>query len=268
MGYDSENGYTPRTQEESLQLFVDGVNGELGTAYTTDNIVGTNLYKIFYVQWQINLDNDARLAEIYQKLADYIDYENNQILEPRTSDEGIIDEFEKLGYVASVRPNTEAQAGKFACCVVVDATDPDYATKKQEILDTLKLQSAGGLWYDGGETGTSTLSNGQVMPYAFYLPTIKTIDVRLNILKSKNTLVKVDTPTLVEDKFKDNFDSIYRLGIDFEPEKYYQIDRDAPYASKIDTTYRVDGGEYVSDVYESVFNTILVLGNVEVTIDD
>ncbi len=86
------------------------------------------------------------------------------------------------------------------------------------------------------------LSEGGIETYRWVKATEQEILFRILIKQSRNSTAIVDTPETVVNLFLENFDSFYWVGMDIEPERYLEINRDALYASEIITEYSLDGG--------------------------
>jgi len=118
----------------------------------------------------------------------------------------------------------------------------DYADLKQEIIDRMGSWLTAGLYYTGTEEGTKTALNGQNFTYKFSMPDPVNILVRITATVSANAKTPILNENQVRDIFDANFASLYRLGLDFEPEKYLEIARDLPFASDILLEYSEDDG--------------------------
>lgn len=270
MPYTDENNYVPETFNDLMIRFMNGVNARFGTSYTQESFVGTGWYKFFYIIAQNILTVENLFAETYAKLQDYIRTTNEKIAIPKTPREGLIKTFAERGYTISIEPQTLSNAGKLGVCVDTDGTAADYATKKQEILDILKDYTVAGLYYNGDQTGTSRLSNGQDFDFAFYLPTRRNMYLKLTVQLSQNTNIVADSIDTIQEKLLANLAALYKLGNNFEPDKYFTISRDAQYASKITLEYSFTGeeGSYASSVYMADFKELFLFesSHIEVVI--
>ena len=137
----------------------------------------------------------------------------------------------------------------------VDTAAENYAAQKAQILTMLKDYTVAGLYYAGTERGEVTLSNGQVFEFGFYPPTKKEASLKLDITLSKNSTILADKEDEVKDKLLANLAQLYTLGNNFEPEKYFTISRDAPYASAVKLQWKTDG-DYSSSVYQADFKDL------------
>ncbi len=254
MAFDLLNGYQPRTFEEILQAFTDEVNTQFGTTYDTTTIVGTEFYKFFYAGAQLVMQSEAQTAEITAKMTDYIRTANENINLPKSAIDGFTQGLLApvaeggLGLVSTIKNITDsAEAGYLFLVVDVDNSADDYATTKQEIIDRMGAWLSAGLYYSGTETGTRTALNGQVFSYAYALPTPVDILVRITVTASANAKTPILNENQVRDIFNANFASLYRLGLDFEPEKYLEIARDLPFAADILLEYSENAGSTWDD---------------------
>ena len=260
MPFSEDNNYTPETFNDLMTRFMQGVNARFGTNFTQESFVGTGWYKFFYVIAQNILTVENLFAETYTKLQDYIRTTNEAIAIPKTPREGLIKTFADRGYTISIEPQTLANAGTLGVCVDTDSSSADYPVKKQEILDLLKDYTVAGLYYNGDQTGTSRLSNGQDFDFAFYLPTRRNMYLKLTLQLSQNTTIVADRIDTITDKLLTNLQALYKLGNNFEPDKYFTISRDAPYASKITLEYSFTGeaGSYATAVYQADFKDLFL----------
>lgn len=256
MPYTTDQNYIPDTFADIMNSFMQGVNARFGTSFTKETFVGTGFYKYFYEVAQNILTAENTFAEAYAKLQDYFRHTNETIAIPKTPREGLIKTFADAGYVVSLEPQTEDNAGTLGVCVLVDPSAENYAAQKSQILTMLKDYTVAGLYYAGTERGEVTLSNGQVFEFAFYTPSKKDASLKLDITLSKNSTVLADKEDEVKDKLLANLAQLYTLGNNFEPEKYFTISRDAPYASAVKLQWKTDGA-YSSAVYPADFRDLL-----------
>lgn len=269
MSYNVTNGYAPRDYETILAECVSIVNQEFGTSYTSQSFVGTNLWKFLYTTIQGLMTVENNIAELGVKIQDYIRTQNEELIIPRSSPDGIMQIIkDELGLVSSIKPvEREQDAGLIYLAVDVDNTSDDYADIKQQIFNLLHENMGAGLFYQGTETGQVTASNGQSFDYAFSLPTEVPLYVKIKVTVSDNTTLFVETPPVIKKKFLDNFASKYRLGFDFEPQTYLCKD-DLPFAGAIEVRYSTDGLEYKTIILESAYNEKFTINenNVEVEV--
>ncbi len=123
----------------------------------------------------------------------------------------------------------------------------DYAALKQEIINKMGAWLSAGLYYTGTEEGTRIALNGQTFTYKFAMPDPVNILVRITATASANAKTPILNENQIRDIFDANFASLYRLGLNFEPEKYLEIARDLPFASDILLEYSENAGSTWSD---------------------
>ena len=113
---------------------------------------------------------------------------------------------------------------------------------QQDIIDRMHDWLTAALYYNGNQAGSKVALNGQTFDYKFALPTDVDILVRITVTASANSTSPVLNENQIRDIFDANLLALYRLGLDFEPEKYLEISRDLPFASDILLEYSEDGG--------------------------
>jgi hypothetical protein len=112
-----------------------------------------------------------------------------------------------------------------------------------------------GQWMEGVITLPVVISNGQSVLAQWETPVQNDVDFKITLTVDKNSPFPVDTVDDIVDKFLANFASMNALGQDITPASYYQISRDAPWASDIATTYDLNtSGLYVDDIYYANYN--------------
>jgi hypothetical protein len=134
MSFAKDNGYTPRTLAEIISDLRVKINGQFTTNFTEENFVGSNWYKYSYALAQTIQEGEIKTAEIFAKYQEYIATTNETIQRPSVSAPGILDTLEAAGFVASVKPPADADAGKSFICVQVEDA---IAGKQAEGLVTI-----------------------------------------------------------------------------------------------------------------------------------
>ena len=266
MSFLSEEGYLPVTITEMMSAVRVNVNTQFGTEYTEDNFVGTNFYKYFYALIQRLQENEIKTAEIFQKVQSYFVITNETIQRPNTTHPGIYDYFGSKGYFVSTKPPADVDAGKAYICVDVDETLPDYAVKKLEICNYVKDCVVGGVISQGTEVESITLSNSQAMDFKFNLPTRIPVLLRLTTVLSENNQFTISTPEVQKQKLFDNIEATYKLGKNFEPQRYFSV-VDAPWASSVLLEWSDDdGGIWHDELYDSDYDEVFTfeLADIEI----
>lgn len=265
MSYAQDNGYTAVPFSELMNELRLAINrpvaeGGLGTSYTEETFVGTGLYKYAYAVLQKSQENEVKTAEIFQKLQEYIATTNAKIKRPSVSQPGLIEQFDDAGYVASVKPPVDVDAGKIFVCVDLDDTDPDYATERLAVATLIKDFVAGGLVTQGTEEEEITLSNGQEFTFKFYLPDRIPVLLRLTAVDSENSLAATPTDEELRQAVFDNAKARYKLGMNFEPQRYFG-QSDAPWAQSVLLEWSDDAGAtWNSTVFDAAFDELFEFG--------
>lgn len=271
MSYSVLNGYSPRDYNTILSECVDIVNQQFNTSYTPQSFTGTNMWKFLYAFIQEVMQAENKAAEIEEKLEDYIRTQNEKLMISRSSASGFMRTIEqKLGLITSIKPiESAAEAGKLEICVDVDKTAQDFNIKKQKIFEFMHAYLTAGLFYQGDQTGTVTAENGQQFNYAFSLPTKTPLKIKIEVKVSDNNNYYIDTALEIKEKFLKNFNAMYRLGYDFEPQQYLTIERDLNFAGEIKTMWSTNNGtSWSNNILQGVFDEKLTISadNVEVDI--
>lgn len=267
MSFSEENGYTPTSIEDLMDLVRLEINEEFNTTYTSENFVGTGFYRVYYALIQKLQENEVKTSEIFAKLQLYIPTINAMISRPVTSAPGLVDKLAAEGYLASVKQATEGEAGQTHVCVDVDENADDYAATKLDICTILSQSVIAGNPTFGTESEAIVLSNGQSFDFKYHLPTRIPIILNLIVPVSENNQFVIDSPENTALKLFSNINERYKLGMNFEPQKYFDID-DAPWSSGITLRYSVDDGEnWLTSVFDADFDEVLTFGleDIEVT---
>jgi hypothetical protein len=264
MGFASDSGYTPVSVETIMDAFRVGINTEFGQTYTQESFVGTNFYKYFYAIAQRLQENEVKTSEIFNYLQQYFAVTNERIQRPVATSPGIIEALELEGYVASVKPMVDADAGKIHVCVDTDETADDYDDVKLAINTIIKDSVAAGVVSQGTESSTIVLSNGQSFDFKFNLPDRTEVLLRLTTTLSENNQNVIKTPEQVKQILLDNIEANYSLGKNFEPQKYFTT-VDAPWASHVLLEWSDDAGvTYYTTVFNSDYDELfdVLLANI------
>lgn len=252
MSFAKDTGYIPASFSELMSFVRVGVNTQFSTSYTEETFLGTNYYKFFYTLIQRLQQNEIKTAEIFQRLQEYFNVTNEKLSRPNTTAPGIYDYFKSKGYFASIKPPLDADAGKLYICVDVDDTDPDYdSILKPAIAGYVKDCCVGGVISQGTEVESLTLDNNQSFDFKFYLPDKIPVLLRLTLVGSANNEFSVESPEWIKDRLLENLSARYRLGMNFEPQRYFSI-IDAPWAGEILLEWSDDDGETWEDGIEAL----------------
>lgn len=267
MSFSEENGYVPVSVSSIMNSIMENINAQFGTTYTQETFVGTNFYKYFYALVQRVQENEVKTSEVFLKLQDYIATTNEMISRPVVTARGLVEAFADAGYVASVKPPADADAGKIYICVDVDDTDPDYESElKPAICALIKHSVVAGVVTQGAESESIVLSNGQSFDFKFDLPTRIPTLLKLTITLSENNEYAVGDPEDTKATLLSNIAAKYSLGKNFEPQKYFSI-LDAPWAGQIVLEYSIDdGSNWETEIYDSAYDDLLTFALEDVTI--
>lgn len=270
MGFTSENGYTPMTFNTAMLNIMNGINEQfasvLVTPFTAETFVGTNFYKMFYaLTQQINL-NEVKTSEIFSVYKDYITLTNERISRPRVTAPGIIEGLEALGYLVSTKKPIDADAGKIFVAVDIADTDDGYAESKLEICTFIKDSTAIGTVSQGTEVEALVLSNGQSFDYKFNLADRIEPLLRLTITLSENNQFVIKTPDEIKAILLANIEAKYRIGKNFEPQRYFSI-LDAPWAESVLLEWSTDAGSnWFSTVVDMDYDEVYKIDLANVTL--
>lgn len=258
MSYASENGYTPPSFNAVMAQVMAGVNAEFGTSYTAETFIGTNFYKMYYPMVQRVVEGEIRTSELFLHLQDYIAITNENINRPGTTPPGLIAVFENLGYKIAIKPPIEADAGKIFIAVDVDDASDDYAEMKLELCGLVRDYVVGGVVSMGTEVETLALENGQSFDFKYNLPNVIDVHLKLTITTSENNQFVIKTPEEIKDILLANIAARYRIGRNFEPQRYFSL-VDAPWAAAVKLEYSIDAGAtWETDIYDADYDDLMV----------
>lgn len=388
MGYARDSGYVPTSIDTIMGYIMAAINTqfELSPAYTMETFVGTNAYKYFYALAQKYQENEVKTSEIFTKLQAYFDLINARISRPVVTNPGIVEKLGLEGYVASVKPMIEADAGKINICIDVDDgvhavgtitvtsyanlvsgtddkvtigvtdftaqtgavtpgdgtfraatgndetaaslaaqinahavaslivraravgavvtvmalqggtdgnsivltyTDNDtnvgatvsgsgtladgednaeYPALKTALVTLISQITVGGAVTQGLEAEAVVFPNGQSFDFKYHLPNKWPTLLKLTTVLSENNQVLIGSPEDVKQLLLTNVQARYRLGRNFEPQRYFSL-VDAPWAASVLLEYSIDGGgTYQSTIYESNFDDLFEIGLADITL--
>jgi hypothetical protein len=258
MSFSSENGYLPITISEMMDNVRANVNTQFNTSYTLETFLGTNFYKYFYALIQRLQENEVKTSEIFLRMQEYFDITNEEIQRPNTTHPGIFDYFEAAGYFISTKPPADADAGKAFICVDVDEDEDDYETVTKPLLCRMVRDCVvAGVVSQGSESEEITMSNGQSFEFKYNLPDRIPILLRLTTTLSDNNEFTILSPDAQKQILFDNINAKYKLGKNFEPQRYFSV-VDAPWAAEVLLEWSDDAGmTYYDDIsvmdYDEVF---------------
>lgn len=271
MSFASDEGYVPVSFRTMMEAIMVGLNTQFNTGYTYETFEASNHYKYFYVLVQRALENENKTAEIFAKLQAYIVTTNERIQRPSVSNPGLIDTFANQAqtfdkpYIVSVKATEEADAGTVSVAVLVDDSSPTYISEdKGNIARILNETIVAGMVTTGAESQNILLSNGQSFTYRWHLPNYIPTALRITVNISDNHPATVPDDEQIRNQLITNIAARYRLGWDFEPQRYY-TQSDAPWASSIVLEYDI-GGAFETEVYEANFDDLLTFDLEEIEV--
>src|SRR5690606_32661296 len=133
------------------------VNAEFNLSYNEETFVGSGWYKFAYPILQRVALGEVKASEVFLKLQEYIRLVNERIQRPSVSTPGLIESLASHGFLASLKPPADEDAGKIFVCVDLDDGADDYAEKKLQVATLLKDYVAAGMAFQGSETEDITL---------------------------------------------------------------------------------------------------------------
>lgn len=269
MSYTQENGYLPPSFDQLVTMIRENINSVMGTQFTEENFVGTGWYKFTYAILQLVQAGEIRTGEIFLKVQEYIRLTNQRIQRPSVSYPGLIESFAENGFLVSVKEPTIQDAGRCYIAVDVDDSDPNYPEMKENICFLISQFITAGIITLGDEGAGVTLSNGQTFTIRFSLPDRQPIKLRLIALKSNNTFLRIPSDEEIRQIVFDNINERYRLGLNFEPQRYFTLS-DAPWAGEVVLEWSDDDGStWQSTIHNADFDDLFTFGleDIQVTIN-
>jgi len=151
--------------------------------------------------------------------------------------------------------------------VAIAGDDVDYNTTRLEICNLVKDCVVAGVISQGSEIETITLANSQSFDFKFNLPDRQPIKIRLTITQSENNLFVVGDTIVVQQLLYDKIVANYKLGKNFEPQRYFSV-VDAPWAESVLLEWKLDDGidTYKSTVFDADYDDLLTFDLDDITI--
>ncbi len=264
MSFASDTGYLPNTINQLMSFVREGVNTQFGTTYDEETFLGTNFYKYFYALIQQLQLNEVKTSEIYLRMQQYFEVTNEKITRPNTTHPGLVDFLAAAGYQASTKKPIDMDAGKLYVCVNTDDAADDYAAVKLAINTILKDCAVAGVVTQGTEVSTITLPNSQSFDFKYNLPDKTPIQLKITITLSSNNQYTILSDVAVAQILFDNINARYKLGLDFEPQRYFSI-LDAPWAADVLLEYDPGGG-FVSDIFAAAYDDLFTFAIEDISV--
>lgn len=146
------------------------------------------------------------------------------------------------------------------------AAASEYADVKTAVAELIRDFVVAGVVTEGAQEETVTLSNGQDFDFKFELPDRIPVVLRLTATLSPNHIGVVPTDEEIRQAIYDSINANYRLGWDFEPQRYYTID-DAPWAATLLLEWKADGTNWHSTVFEAEHTEIFTFGLEDIDVE-
>ena len=260
------------TVEQNIDLYYQAYLAEFGEISRTRWNLSKE-YEIAYANAQRDNQNAVIMQQGLQLTLDSISEINESIKRPAVLHSRVAERFaEEINavtgepYVATIRVADLATKGIVAICV-------DYtpaATENTQIANLIVNEMLpAGQFMEGTESESVVISNGQSVLAQWKPPVNHDIDFKITLTVDANSSHPVDTAEVIAERFLENFNAQNPMGQDITPDTYYQIVRDAPWASEIVTTYDIDtSGTYVGTITPSNFDDkyLATLDPINVTI--
>lgn len=168
-----------------------------------------------------------------------------------------------LGYTDN---DTNVGATKSGTTLSGGTDNADYDDLKAALCLMISQITSGGIVTVGTESETIVLSNGQAFDFAYNLPNRYTTWLRLTTVLSENNQVVIGNPDDTRQKLLDNVNARYRLGRNFEPQRYFSVS-DAPWAASVLVEYSTDYDEgdpgsatWSSSIYDANYDDLFEVG--------
>lgn len=162
--------------------------------------------------------------------------------------------------------DNDTNVGATVSGATLSGGDPDFDAVREEICELIKDSVPAGIVTQGDQVQSITLSNDQSFDFKFNLPTRITTLLRLTITVSDNNQYAILSDSDVAELLLENLTARYRLGLDFEPQRYFSI-LDAPWAASVLLEWSInDGADYYSTVNDLEYNELMevALADIEV----
>jgi len=212
---------------------------------------GSYEYQCIYPAIQLMIENGAMTQIALDETLKVIHKINLKIKRPAVLVSRATERLLEAGYIASIREATQATRGEVALCIDYTQTPEDDEKIASLIINELL---PAGQFMIGAISHTHTMSNNQQMIARWSLPTEHAIKWKLEITRDRNSQNALPVADDIRDLFLKNFKEICTLGMDVIPDKYLQISKDAPYASKIEAFYSLDkGANWTQALKQSVY---------------
>ena len=146
-----------------------------------------------------------------------------------------------------------------AATLIGGADNDDYPDVRLALCTLISQITVGGVITIGTEEETIVLTNGQAFDFSFNLPNRLYPLVRLTTVLSENNQLLVGNPDDTRALLLANINERYRLGKNFEPQRYFAIS-DAPWASSAVVEYSLDAGAtWLDTIYDADYDELFMV---------
>lgn len=197
-------------------------------------------YEIFYASAQVDMQYQAIFSEIFNKITDWMNEVNFKINSPSTTNPAIRKAFlDRFGIKVGIKPMIESESGMMH--LALDYTPEDNLNN--QIANYMANEAVAGGIVTEGDIVVYVPIGGQSFPYKWVQAVEKTVKFKVKVTVSRTSSDYLESEADIRDRFLANYEELYEIGYDIEPESYFEINRDARYASEILTQYSFDDGE-------------------------
>lgn len=232
------NGYTPDDFNVIIDKYYNATISEFGSV-SKERWTGSKTYEVCYSSAQIDMQYQSVFAEIFSKIALWMQDVNFKINAPATTAIAMQQQFlEKFGLRIGIKPMIEADRGLIN--IAIDYT-PEQDLNYQ-IGDFLRKNCIAGGIVMVGDIKVDIPVGGQSFESVWVKAVERQVSFKLTITVSRQSINYLESELDIQKRFIANFKAMQEIGYDIEPEKYFEIVRDAPYASDILTQFSLDSG--------------------------
>lgn len=265
MPYDNESGFTPSDFDTVYQQILDEHNAEVFTKeITKQEFDGSAEGKVAYANAQSLINLEIVFSQCYERLRNFVRNSNLKIQTGGVAYFPLLASIENAtGLPVSIAQATDARRGLYIAIDYDDSTADDEL--RQTIANSIFRNQGAGIATYGDIAKQVPIKDSQPAnikwSQAMHLDESGNpvagkgeLNFKLTITTSRNSSAAVDDTETVINKFLANFDSLAKIGKDIEPESYFEIVRDAPYAANISCQYQLDDGSWTDAIKQVDYN--------------
>lgn len=250
MGWNTD-GYTADDFSTIIDKYYTAFTDEYGFV-SESRFRGSREYEVFYSSAQVDMQYQAVLSETFNKVTIWMQDVNFKINAPSTVNSAIKQKFlDRFGLNIGIKPMIDADAGK--AHIAIDYTPSDALNNNIAKLLESECIAAGIVTV--GNIVVPVSVGGQSFDYKWVKAVEKAVKFKVTITVSRSSTNYLESEIEIRDRFLANYASLYDIGYDIEPESYYEINRDAKYASDILTQFSFDDGTtWLTVPHESLYS--------------